>query len=132
MRKSFLKKYGALIDFAFLALIVGAVGIAKLIGVPVVHQSFGVLGLPSWFGYFIGAAEVAGAVGLFIAQLSGLAAAGLAIIGARAVYFHLINPPFRKAFRPMSCWFWRFSSRYSAARPRPNAKGSIDRPKRAR
>jgi putative oxidoreductase len=90
---NFLQKYGRLIASAFLALIVGAAGIAKLMGVPMVHQSFGILGLPSWFGYFIGACEVAGAVGLFIPSLSRLAAAGLAVIGAGAVYFHIMHTP---------------------------------------
>ena len=90
---SLLQKYGVLIASAVLALIVGAAGIAKLMGVPMVHQSFGILGLPSWFGYFIGAAEVAGAVGLFIPQLARLAAIGLAIIGAGAVYFHIMYTP---------------------------------------
>lgn len=93
LKMSFLQKYGVLIASAVLALIVGAAGIAKLMGVPMVHQSFGILGLPSWFGYFIGAAEVAGAVGLFIPQLSRLAAIGLAIIGAGAVYFHVMYTP---------------------------------------
>ena len=90
---SFLQKHGVLIASAVLALIVGAAGIAKLKGVPMVHQSFAVLGLPFWFGYFIGAAEVAGAVGLFIHRLSGHAALGLAIIGVGVVYFHLVNTP---------------------------------------
>jgi putative oxidoreductase len=90
---SYLQKYGRLVASALLALIVGAAGIAKLMGVPMVHQSFAILGLPSWFGYFIGACEVAGAVGLFIPALSRLAATGLAIIGAGAVYFHIMHTP---------------------------------------
>ena len=90
---SFLQRYGVLIASAVLALIVGAAGIAKLMGVPMVHQSFGILGLPTWFGYVIGACEVAGAVGLFVRPLSRLAAAGLAIIGAGAVYFHVTQTP---------------------------------------
>lgn len=90
---TYIRKYGVLAASVVLALIVGAAGIAKLMGVPMVHQSFGILGLPSWFGYFIGAAEVAGAVGLFIPQLSRLAALGLAIIGAGAVYFHIMHTP---------------------------------------
>ena len=90
---SFLQKYGVLIASIPLALICAAAGVAKLMGVPMVHQSFGILGLPSWFGYFIGAAEVAGAVGLFIPKLSRLAALGLAIIGAGAVYFHIMHTP---------------------------------------
>ena len=90
---SFFQKYGVLAASVALALIVGAAGIAKLMGVPMVHQSFAILGLPSWFGYFIGAAEVAGAVGLFIRPLAALAAVGLAIIGAGAVYFHVFHTP---------------------------------------
>ena len=89
----FLQKHGLLMASAVLALIVGAAGIAKLMGVPMVHESFAKLGLPVWFGYFIGAAEVAGAVGLFIRPLAALAAAGLAIIGLGAVYFHVTHPP---------------------------------------
>ena len=90
---TFLQKYGVLAASIVLALIVGAAGVAKLMGVPMVHQSFGILGLPAWFGYFIGAAEVAGAIGLFIPSLSRLAAAGLAIIGVGAVYFHIMHTP---------------------------------------
>ena len=90
---SFLQKYGVLIASVILALFVGAAGIAKLMGVPMVHQSFAVLGLPSWFGYFIGACEVAGAIGLFLRPVSRLAAAGLAIIGAGAVFFHITHTP---------------------------------------
>ena len=98
---TFFQKYGVLIASAVLALIVGAAGIAKLMGVPMVHQSFGILGLPSWFGYFIGAAEVAGAVGLFIPSLSRLAAGGLAIIGAGAVYFHVMHTPLSQGIPAM-------------------------------
>lgn len=66
-----------------------AAGSAKLAGVPALHESFAVMGLPSWFGYFIGAAEVAGGIGLLIPRLSALAALGLAPIMGGAVYFHL-------------------------------------------
>ena len=64
-------------------------GVAKLMGVPVVHQSFALMGLPQWFGYFIGLCEAAGAIGLFIPKLRKLAAAGLAIIMVGAAYFHI-------------------------------------------
>jgi putative oxidoreductase len=93
IKMGFLQKHGVLIASVVLALIVAGAGVAKLMGVPMVHQSFAILGLPTWFGYFIGAAEVAGAIGLFIRPLSALAALGLAIIGAGAVYFHVTNPP---------------------------------------
>ena len=65
----------------------------KLLGVEEMHMSFAVLGLPVWFGYFIGACEVAGGIGIWIRKLSGLAAAGLFIITAGAVYFHVVYTP---------------------------------------
>jgi len=68
-------------------------GGAKLAGVPEVHQSFSLMGLPAWFGYFIGACEVAGAIGIWIRPLSALAAAGIAIIMLGANYFHVVHTP---------------------------------------
>lgn len=70
-----------------------AAGSAKLAGVPEVLESFSILGLPSWFGYFIGACEVAGAIGLFINPLSALAASGLAMIMIGAISFHIMHTP---------------------------------------
>lgn len=75
------------------ALGVGGGGLAKLAGVPYVHASFAVLGLPAWFGYFIGAGEVLGAIGLFIQPLRLLAATGLFCIMAGASYFHIAHTP---------------------------------------
>ncbi|MBM3723868.1 MAG: DoxX family membrane protein [Acidobacteria bacterium] len=46
-------------------------------------------GLPLWFCYFLGAAEVAGAIGLLVPRLAGLAAACLAILMTGAVVMHL-------------------------------------------
>lgn len=66
-----------------------AAGGAKLAGVEQMHLSFAAMGLPAWFGYFIGACEVCGAVGLWIRKLSFYAAAGLLGIMAGAVYFHV-------------------------------------------
>lgn len=77
------------VPLVLLALPMIAAGGAKLAGVPELHQSFATMGLPSWFGYFIGAAEVAGGIGLLIPRLSALAATGLAPIMAGAVYFHI-------------------------------------------
>ena len=64
-----------------------AAGVLKLVGDPMFSDSFGKIGLPGGFGYFIGCCEIAGAVGLFIRRLATLAAAGLAIImlGAQAL-----------------------------------------------
>ena len=71
------------------AIAFAAAGVAKLMGVPAVHASFEMMGLPSWFGYFIGLAEAAGAVGLLVLKTRKLEAAGLAIIMIGAIYFHI-------------------------------------------
>ena len=54
------RNYPLWIAIALIVLYVGAAGIAKLAGVPYVHSSFPKLGLPHWFGYFIGTCEVLG------------------------------------------------------------------------
>jgi uncharacterized membrane protein YphA (DoxX/SURF4 family) len=87
------KKYGTWIVMTLVALILFAAGGGKLAGVPELHKSFEVLGLPAWFGYFIGTSEIAGAIGLFIRPLSALAAVGIAIIMLGAAYFHLTYTP---------------------------------------
>lgn len=68
-------------------------GAGKLAGVPALLASFAILGLPGWFGTFIGAAEVAGAIGLFIAPLRAWAAAGISVVMLGALYFHVMHTP---------------------------------------
>ena len=51
-------------------------GCAKLAGGGV--QEFGLIGAGQWLRYFVGAAELAGGIGLLMPWLAGLAAAGLA------------------------------------------------------
>ena len=51
-------------------------GLRKLTGGNV--QEFGLIGAGQWFRYFVGAAELAGGIGLLMPWLAGLAAAGLA------------------------------------------------------
>ncbi len=92
-----IKQYAIWAVIALVALAFAAAGAAKLAGVEMMHQSFTTLGLPGWFGYFIGACEVAGAVGLFIRPLSALAAAGHAIIMVGAIYFHVVHTPVAQA-----------------------------------
>ena len=53
-----------------------AFGLAKLTGGQV--QEFGLIGAGQWLRYLVGAAELAGAIGLLTPWLAGLAAAGLA------------------------------------------------------
>ena len=59
-----------------LAAIFIAFGLAKLAGGQV--QEFGLIGAGQWMRYFVGAAELAGGIGLLTPWLAGLAAAGLA------------------------------------------------------
>ncbi|BFM50980.1 DoxX family protein [Marinomonas sp. THO17] len=65
-------------------------GVAKLSGVPAMHQSFSMMGLPEWFGYFIGAMELLAGIGLLVPKWSALAATGMIPILAGAIYFHLV------------------------------------------
>ncbi|MBT3135275.1 DoxX family protein [Alteromonas sp. ALT199] len=88
-----MKKYGFNIARGLIALVLVAGGGAKLAGVPELHESFHILGLPGWFGYFIGVCEIAGAIGLFISSLSAISAAGIATIMSGAVYFHFMYTP---------------------------------------
>jgi uncharacterized membrane protein len=82
---------------ALVALYVGAGGIAKLLGVPYVHSSFPKLGLPVWFGYFIGVCEVLGSIALLMRPLSALAAVGIGIIMVGATYYHATYTPILQA-----------------------------------
>lgn len=68
-------------------------GVMKLSGNPVALQSFADLGLPSWFGTFIGVCEIAGAIGLWLRRTSMLAAMGIAVIMVGALYYHISFPP---------------------------------------
>ncbi|SHH38049.1 DoxX-like family protein [Cognatiyoonia sediminum] len=78
----------ALVSFIMLA---GAS--LKLTGNEVALQSFIDLGLPSWFGTFIGVCEALGAIGLWLRPTSRLAALGIAIIMCGAIYYHVVFPP---------------------------------------
>ena len=55
--------------------------------------SFTTLGLPVWFGTFIGLAEIAGGIGVWHRKTSALAAAGLLVIMLGAVYYHAVHTP---------------------------------------
>ena len=92
-----LNKYGLNAAKIVVALLMLLGGAAKLAGVPEVHDSFALLGLPPWFGYLIGACEIAGGIGLFIGPLSALAAACLGVIMLGATYFHVAFTPLSEA-----------------------------------
>jgi uncharacterized membrane protein YphA (DoxX/SURF4 family) len=60
-------------------------GALKLSGDPVMVDLFADIGAGSWLRYLVGALELAGAVGLLIAPLCGLAATGLAALMVGAI-----------------------------------------------
>jgi putative oxidoreductase len=64
----------------------------KLLGDPATVASFESIGFGQWFRYLTGACELAGAVGLVIPRLSGVAALGLAglMVGATATNLFLL------------------------------------------
>ena len=88
-----MKRHGLYVAKGLIALVLLAAGGAKLAGLPEVHMSFLLLGLPEWFGYFVGVCEVGGAVGLFVRPFSALAAVGISVIMGGAVYFHVAHTP---------------------------------------
>lgn len=68
---------------------------------PGVAALFATIGLGQWFQYLVGALELAGAVGLLIPRLCGLAALGLAGLMAGVVIAHLtVLPPATQALFP--------------------------------
>lgn len=83
------KKYGLWLITGLATLAFLAAGGAKVAGVPDMHASFAAMGLPGWFGYFIGLCEIAGAIGLWLPRLRTWAGAGLVVIMLGAVYFHI-------------------------------------------
>jgi uncharacterized membrane protein YphA (DoxX/SURF4 family) len=58
-------------------------------------------GYAAWFATFIGSCEVLGAMGLLIPRLAGLAARGLSIIMAGAVYTHVSHQEYTHAITPL-------------------------------
>jgi putative oxidoreductase len=58
-------------------------------------------GYAAWFATFIGTCEALGGIGLLLPPLAGLAAAGLSIIMAGAVYTHLSHHELAHAMSPL-------------------------------
>lgn len=83
-----IKTYAPHLHYILPALAFAAAGTGKLSGNPDMLGAFADMGLPPLFGTFIGACEVAGAVGLIWAHTRILAAAGLIIIMFQAIYYH--------------------------------------------
>src|SRR5919107_1428956 len=62
---------------ALLALMFAMSGFAKVGGDAAMVEMFATIGIGQWFRYLVGALEIAGAVGVLVSRLSGLAALGL-------------------------------------------------------
>ncbi|HEU4948606.1 MAG TPA: DoxX family protein [Kribbella sp.] len=60
-------------------------GVMKLSGSPVMVDMFAEIGAGQWFRYLVGALELAGAIGLLVPRLCGLAALGLVGLLAGAI-----------------------------------------------
>ena len=68
-------------------------GLLKLAGSPEMVELFAAIGAGQWLRYLVGMLEVAGAVGLLVPRLSGLAALGLAalLVGATATNLFVLG-----------------------------------------
>ena len=74
---------------ALLALMFTMAGLAKVGGDAAMVEMFANIGIGQWFRYVVGALEIAGAVGVLVPRLSGLAALGLACLMAGATLTNL-------------------------------------------
>ena len=97
-------KWGTLAATGLATLAYLGAGTMKLSGAEEMVQSFTKYGLPVEFMYFIGACEVAGAIGLWLNMtvvvpwpLRRLAALGLAVIMVGAITMHVLNDPVTQA-----------------------------------
>lgn len=111
------KSIGTWLALAVLAFAMIASGVGKLAGVEMLHDSFATMGLPAWFGYFIGAAEVLGGIAVLVPRLCAIAATGLAVIMAGAVYYYLaytVESPFLAIVLLLLCGFAIYSRKDQA------------------
>ena len=68
-------------------------GLSKLSGAEAMAASFERFGYPLWFMYFVGIAEVAGAIGLFVQRTAFYAAVCLGMLMIGALGTHLMHDP---------------------------------------
>lgn len=61
----------------------------KLFGESTAVEIFDDIGIGQWFRYFVGVCELAGAIGLLIPALAGLAALGLGVVMVGAAFTQL-------------------------------------------
>lgn len=76
-------------------------GIPKLLALPDAVQGFAVAGLPLWFVYLIGVAEILGAIGLWIPKIRRDAKLGLSLILIGAVVITAIFVGFLPSLFPL-------------------------------
>jgi uncharacterized membrane protein YphA (DoxX/SURF4 family) len=91
------KHHAYSIAVALVALFVGAAGVAKLLGVPAVVQSFTTMGLPDGTALVVGLCEVAAALAFYIRPLRRAAAGCLIPLMLGALYYHLAYTPVLQA-----------------------------------
>jgi putative oxidoreductase len=65
-------------------------GLMKLGGAPVMVDMFDTIGIGQWFRFVVGTLEIAGAIGLLIPRIAGLAALGLSGLMAGAIATNLL------------------------------------------
>ncbi|HKO50236.1 MAG TPA: DoxX family protein [Polyangiaceae bacterium] len=95
------RNWGLLSVSVLLAFAFAASGLTKLIGMQAHIDHFAKWGYPDWFRVFVGAAEVAGAVGILVPRTSLLACAGMGILMLGAAYTHLTNGEGAQASAPL-------------------------------
>lgn len=72
-----------------LALLFAMAGVVKVIGDPATVEMFATIGIGQWFRHLVGVLEIAGAVGVLVPRLSGLAALGLVCLMVGATLTNL-------------------------------------------
>ena len=80
-------------------------GAMKLLKPSEVKPMFVHYGYAAWFATFIGVCEALGGLGLLLPRLAALAAGGLAIIMAGAVYTHWTHQEFTHGLIPLVLMF---------------------------
>ncbi|WP_433007811.1 DoxX family protein [Kribbella sp. CA-294648] len=98
-------------------------GVMKLAGNALMVEMFAELGAGQWLRFLVGALEVAGAIGVLIPRLTGLAALGLALLMGGAVITTLFVlggspavPLGIMVIAGLVAWFRRSSTRALIAR----------------
>jgi len=77
-------------------------GSAKLLSPAQAKEGFVHYGYAAWFATFIGVCEALGGLGLLLPRLAGLAATGLAIIMAGAVFTHFSHHEYAHGMIPLT------------------------------